>query len=342
MTNLIRVRALQRRPLRIDGNVIATSGDGTVLDLDHGRTAQDVRIYQSYPFGKSRFITTGEAVAGADTGGHTVPPNKAQATLAYAKGTILWEAIELPAGETISSVTLYSGSTALNTGTHQVLGLYKLNAAGTLLTQVATSADDTSGAWTADTAKTFAFTTPYKSVGGGIYFIAFVMSGTTAPTLVGRKPANELLANFDGPSNGQYFVETLLTGANNDLRFYGTDSAVTIVYSDPGALGAESVAVVGKVITVTLANDSGPAIISTASTILATINGDTAAHALITAALKPGNTGAGVVTAMSSIALAADTLAVVAVSGDAQIALPATLATGALSKSNLEPLATLG
>lgn len=340
MTNLVRVRALQRRPLRIAGTVISTSGDGSVLDLDSPRVAQELRAYQSYPFSKTRLIVTGEAVAGSDAGGHSMPPNKATADILYAKGSLLWNAIELGAGETLSSVTFYSTGTALNTGTHQLVGLYKLGSDGVTLTQVAVSADDTSGAWGANSAKTFTFTTAHKTVGGGIYYVVLLISGTTAPRLVGRTPFSAFITNFDGPATGLYEFETALTGNNNDLRFYSPFSDAQITYTDPGALGVESVLTTGHSVVVTLANDAGPAIISTAATIKATILADAASAAVLTPVLKPGNTGAGVVTAMTIQTVTAQTLPVVAANGDAQTTLPASISAGALSASNQELLFT--
>jgi hypothetical protein len=62
--------------------------------------------------------------------------------------------------------------------------------------------------------------------------------------------------------------------------------------------------VAGSAITVHLATGSGGAITSTATQIRNAINADAEAKALVTASLAPGNSGAGVVTAMAATNLA--------------------------------------
>lgn len=103
---------------------------------------------------------------------------------------------------------------------------------------------------------------------------------------------------------------TALTGDNNDLKFTaaqpGTEAnSIRIRYVDPSAFDQElGVAVSGNDITVNLATGPDPgAITSTAAEIKAAINMDAAASQLVTAEIAAGNTGAGVVTAMSYITL---------------------------------------
>lgn len=99
---------------------------------------------------------------------------------------------------------------------------------------------------------------------------------------------------------------TALTGTNNDLTYtakaLGTGgNAITIAYINPGtASHALVVAVSGNAITVTLATNSSSVITSTGATVLAAIQASTAASALVTVANFTGNTGAGVVTALTA------------------------------------------
>lgn len=104
-------------------------------------------------------------------------------------------------------------------------------------------------------------------------------------------------------------LTTALTGANNDLTFtanvLGTDgNAVSIAYVNAGASKSLVVNVSGNAISVQLATSSGSVITSTGSTVLAAILASTAASALVSAALASGNTGAGLVTALSATHLA--------------------------------------
>lgn len=102
-------------------------------------------------------------------------------------------------------------------------------------------------------------------------------------------------------------VDTLETsqGDNKDLKFvakvYGTTPTVT--YTDPGIEGSLSIGVVGNDITVTLACNVGGEEISTASEIMAAINADVDASALLEAYLKTGSDGSGVPAGMVQTAL---------------------------------------
>lgn len=106
-------------------------------------------------------------------------------------------------------------------------------------------------------------------------------------------------------------LTTALAGANNDLTFTARDSGnlsetTTIRYLDPaGPSVAQSVAVVGRAITVTLATSAGSAITSTAAQIRDAINGSAAASALVFAANAAANDGTGVVIAMAATPLTA-------------------------------------
>lgn len=105
-------------------------------------------------------------------------------------------------------------------------------------------------------------------------------------------------------------LSTALTGANNDLDYAArtagvAGNSIAIVYVDPmGNDAALSVSVSGTTITVSLATDGAGAITSTAQQVMTAINRVPAAVALVGINLKSGNTGAGVVTALASTALA--------------------------------------
>lgn len=104
------------------------------------------------------------------------------------------------------------------------------------------------------------------------------------------------------------------TGDDNSLTFtavaYGEEgNDITVAYVDPGSASAAlSVDVVGSAITVNLGTDTASAINSTAADVLAAIEGDAAADALVSVAIHTGDTGtaddgSGVVTAMAAHAL---------------------------------------
>ncbi len=120
--------------------------------------------------------------------------------------------------------------------------------------------------------------------------------------------ARGLTAYFSrGSATGQYQQAALTTafGADNDLTFtavdYGGEAQnVTVAYLDPGAANQPlSVSVSGNAITVSLATDAGGTITSTAADVMAALNGDASASALITTSLASA-TGTGVVPAMAA------------------------------------------
>ncbi len=134
-------------------------------------------------------------------------------------------------------------------------------------------------------------------------------------TTMARKEDNRLqaLARYYVEMSGtpvHAFLETALTGANNDLRFTAQAEGVvgqdvTIAYVDPGGNDAVlGVVVTDTDIVVNLATSGAGAITSTASLILAAVEADDAAYALVRVALAAGSTGAGVVTALTETALA--------------------------------------
>lgn len=103
---------------------------------------------------------------------------------------------------------------------------------------------------------------------------------------------------------------TNLTGSNNDLTFTAVTAGadgddITIAYIDPSANSATlSVDVTDTDIVVNLATNGSGAITSTANQVKAAIQAKAEAAALVSVALKTGNTGAGVVTALAETNLA--------------------------------------
>jgi hypothetical protein len=89
-------------------------------------------------------------------------------------------AIELPAGLTITSISVVSGTTPGATLVNQVFGLY--DASRNLLRS---SVDDTSTAWGANSVKTLNLTSTYLTTVHGLFYIAILVNATTVPTLVG-------------------------------------------------------------------------------------------------------------------------------------------------------------
>lgn len=91
-------------------------------------------------------------------------------------------AVVLQAGDVITSLTFKSGGTAADTPTNWWFALYDDSATPAKLAQ---SADQTTGAWAANTAKTLALASAQLIARSGVYRAAVMVKATTPPTLLG-------------------------------------------------------------------------------------------------------------------------------------------------------------
>lgn len=90
--------------------------------------------------------------------------------------------IFLAAGDVITNLSFQSGATAAGTPTNWWFALYDNSATPALLAQ---TADQTTGAWAANTVKTLALSSPVTIKNTGVYWAAVMVKATTVPTLVG-------------------------------------------------------------------------------------------------------------------------------------------------------------
>lgn len=105
-------------------------------------------------------------------------------------GTVELGLLWIPAGAVITSITFISATTALSAGTHQYFGLYD-----TSRNRLAVTADATSAAWAANTAKTLSLTADYKVTSSGLYYVGILVTATTMPTLAGTTLFNSAISN---------------------------------------------------------------------------------------------------------------------------------------------------
>jgi hypothetical protein len=107
---------------------------------------------------------------------------QASDTAALATGVMTSVALYLEAGDVVTNLTVISGATAAGTPLNYWLALYDTSATPALVGQ---TADQTTTAWAADTAKTLALVTPYTVQTTGIYYVGVMVKATTPPTLMG-------------------------------------------------------------------------------------------------------------------------------------------------------------
>ena len=94
--------------------------------------------------------------------------------------------IWLNAGDVVTNLTFVSGATAAGTPANWWFALYSTAAVPALLAQ---TADQTTGAWAADTAKTLPLSAPVTIAYAGIYRAAIMVKATTVCSLVGTVAA---------------------------------------------------------------------------------------------------------------------------------------------------------
>ena len=136
---------------------------------------------------------------------------------------------------------------------------------------------------------------------------AYIGQATASGTYTGNQSREYLVrVTTAGGSADQYATLTTFSDqADDDLVFTAVapeaaGENVTVEFVDPGAINQPlTVTVVGDAVTINLATDGAGAITTTAAELMAAVNADTDASALVTVSTASGNDGSGVVTAMA-------------------------------------------
>lgn len=139
-------------------------------------------------------------------------------TATITSGTLRMDAIDLPAGLLITSISYMSGATALITGSNQWFALF-----GNARNKLAITADDTSTAWAANTVKTLTLTAPFTTTYSGLHYLGAVVVAVTVPTFfgltVGASGANALAPILCGNADA---------GLTNPASCPATAAALTV------------------------------------------------------------------------------------------------------------------
>lgn len=102
-------------------------------------------------------------------------------TALLSSGRLSLQAIWLPAGITISSISFWSATTAAGTPTNQLFGLYDSS-----LNLLRSSVNDTTTAWAANARKTLALTSTFTTTYSGLHYLGIMVAATTVPTIKGN------------------------------------------------------------------------------------------------------------------------------------------------------------
>lgn len=127
-------------------------------------------------------------------------------SVVLATGRLSLQAIYLPAGTTINSISIWSASTAAGTPTNQLFGLYDIN-----LNLLRSSVNDTTTAWAANSRKTLALTSAFTTTSSGLYYLGIMVTATTVPTLKGNTTKNGGQLNAALPTMGGSSTSGLTT-----------------------------------------------------------------------------------------------------------------------------------
>lgn len=118
-------------------------------------------------------------------------------TSVLSSGRLSLQAIWLPAGVTINSISFWSATTAGATLTNQLFGLYDNN-----LNLLRSSVNDTSTAWAANSRKTLSLTSAYTTTYSGLHYLGIMVAATTVPTLKGNTAKTGGQLGAGAPSMG--------------------------------------------------------------------------------------------------------------------------------------------
>ena len=118
-------------------------------------------------------------------------------TAALSTGRLSLQAIYIPAGITVNSISFWSATTAGATLTNQLFGLYDIN-----LNLLRSSVNDGATAWAANAKKTLALTSAFTTTYSGLYYLGIMVAATTVPTLKGNTAKTGGQLNAAAPSMG--------------------------------------------------------------------------------------------------------------------------------------------
>jgi hypothetical protein len=118
---------------------------------------------------------------------------------ALSTGVMTSVSIKLLAGTNVTKMSFASATTAAGTPTHWGFALYDTQATPA---KVASSADQLTAAWAANTIKTLNMATPYVVQKSGWYWASIWVTATTVPTLLSAPAMTAGLLNTIGLNTG--------------------------------------------------------------------------------------------------------------------------------------------
>jgi len=118
-------------------------------------------------------------------------------TSLLSSGRLSLQAIYLPAGVTINSISFWSATTAAGTPTNQLFGLFDSS-----YNLLRSSTNDTTTAWAANSKKTLSLTSTFTTTYSGLHYLGIMVTATTVPTIKGNTAKVGGQLNAAAPSMG--------------------------------------------------------------------------------------------------------------------------------------------
>jgi hypothetical protein len=118
-------------------------------------------------------------------------------TAALSTGRLSLQAIYLPAGVTITSISFWSATTAAGTPTNQLFGLFDSS-----YNLLRSSTNDTTTAWAANSRKTLNLSSTFTTTYSGVHYVGIMVTATTVPTLKGNTAKVGGQLNAGAPTMG--------------------------------------------------------------------------------------------------------------------------------------------
>lgn len=118
-------------------------------------------------------------------------------TSVLSTGRLSLQAIYLPAGTTINSISFWSATTAAGTPTNQLFGLFDSS-----YNLLRSSTNDTTTAWAANSRKTLSLTSSFTTTYSGLHYLGIMVTATTVPTLKGNTAKTGGQLNAGAPTMG--------------------------------------------------------------------------------------------------------------------------------------------
>lgn len=160
--------------------------------ISYNADGVEMSLANSAPILNNRYVLTGALYETMDR--NLVDEEN---TALLSSGRLSLAAIYIPAGTVVSSISFWSATTAANTPTNQLFGLFDSS-----LNLLRSSNNDTTTAWAANSRKTLALTSTFTTTYSGIHYLGIMVTATTVPTIKGNTAKTNGALNAGAPSMG--------------------------------------------------------------------------------------------------------------------------------------------